>query len=95
MPDWICIECGYKANDKHTMERHTKRKYPCKAVKVDFNCLDCGYKANNKHRLDIHMKRKYPCNSLGIASRDKLEMKKIKDITQDESEEIEKINEKK
>ena len=89
MPDWICKECGYIANDKHTMERHIKRKYPCNPVKVDFTCIDCGYKANNKHGMERHLKRKYPCNSIGIASKDKLEIIKKKDITQEESEEIE------
>lgn len=34
MPLWICKHCNYQCRDKHTMERHLNRKYPCKSTNV-------------------------------------------------------------
>ena len=34
MPDFICKDCGYVARDNWVMEKHLKRKNPCKVVVV-------------------------------------------------------------
>tara|TARA_B100000902_G_scaffold395897_1_gene455492 strand:- start:1743 stop:2456 length:714 start_codon:yes stop_codon:yes gene_type:complete len=34
MPKAICKDCGYKARDKHALERHLNRVYPCKSIIV-------------------------------------------------------------
>ena len=43
-------------------------------------CEECGYEARDKYAMERHMKRKYPCNSIGIASKEKLEVIKINDV---------------
>lgn len=34
MPPWICKHCNYQCRDKHAMERHLNRKYPCNSTNV-------------------------------------------------------------
>ena len=49
-------------------------------------CAECGYEARDKSTMERHMNRKYPCNSLIIASKEKLEVKKMKDVNAEELE---------
>jgi hypothetical protein len=50
-------------------------------------CKDCGYEARDKYAMERHMNRKYPCNSVGVASKEKLEVKKVEKITEDDLKE--------
>ena len=50
-------------------------------------CKDCGYEARDKYAMERHMKRKYPCNSVGIASKEKIEVIKVGKITEDDLKE--------
>ena len=56
-----------------------------------FICEDCGYEARDKHGMERHMKRKYPCNSIGIASRDTLKIKKITEVKEEDLKETQPI----
>ena len=53
-------------------------------IMPEWICEECGYEARDKYAMERHMKRKYPCNSVGIASKEKLEVKKIKDIKEED-----------
>jgi C4-type Zn-finger protein len=50
-------------------------------------CKDCDYKARDKYGMERHMNRKYPCNIVGVASKEKLEVKKINKITEEDLQE--------
>ena len=45
---------------------------------------DCGYEARDKYALERHLNRVYPCKIVIIGSKEKIEVKKIKEITEDE-----------
>jgi len=53
-------------------------------------CTDCGYEGRDKYNMEKHMKRKYPCKSICIASKEKLEIKKISKIIKEDFKEKEK-----
>jgi hypothetical protein len=50
-------------------------------------CKDCGYEARDKYSMERHLNRKYPCNSIGIASKQKLVVKKINHVKEDDLKE--------
>ena len=47
-------------------------------------CADCGYEAKDKYTMERHHNRKYPCNSVGIATKGTMEVKKINEVSEDE-----------
>ena len=53
-------------------------------IMPEWICEECGHEARDKYAMERHMKRKYPCNSVGIASKEKLEVIKIKDIKEED-----------
>ena len=53
-------------------------------------CAECKYEARDKYSMERHLNRKYPCNSVGIASKEKLEIKKLGEIKKQDLEPKEK-----
>lgn len=50
-------------------------------------CKDCDYVARDKFAMERHLNRKYPCKSVCVASKGKLEVKKVDEITEDDLKE--------
>ena len=53
----------------------------------DFICKDCKNTYRDKWDLERHLNRKYPCNSVVIGSKEKVEVRKINSITEEELKE--------
>ena len=53
-------------------------------IMPEWICEECGYEARDKYAMERHLKRKYPCNSIGVASKEKLEVIKINDVKEED-----------
>jgi uncharacterized Zn finger protein len=46
----------------------------------DYICEDCGYETYDAWVMKRHKNRKYPCNSIGIVSKEKIEIVKKDEV---------------
>ena len=55
----------------------------------EYICEDCGLKLRDAWGMKRHLNRVYPCNSVGIASKEKLEIVKKDDVNIEPKEKTE------